>query len=156
MWRLVFCILAVMGWQTSNQTTSDHAAMVMGFDQNKTAHHFYLYEDGGAIQIAVKDGTDTTNRDAIRSHLPHVAMMFGAGDFEAPMLVHDTKEVPGIKVLAERKDKVRYRYADTPTGGRVDILTTDRQALAALHSFLQYQIKEHQTGDSGVVTTRNK
>ena len=22
--------------------------MVMGFDQNKTAHHFYLYGDGGA------------------------------------------------------------------------------------------------------------
>jgi hypothetical protein len=29
--------------------------MVMGFDLDKTAHHFYLYEDGGAIDIAVKD-----------------------------------------------------------------------------------------------------
>ena len=27
----------------------------MGFDQHKTAHHFYLLEDGGAIDIAVKE-----------------------------------------------------------------------------------------------------
>ena len=50
----------------------------MGFDQHKTAHHFYLFEDGGAIEIAVKDAADTVNRDAIRAHLPHIAMRFGA------------------------------------------------------------------------------
>ena len=48
-------------------------AAVMGFDQHKTAHHFYLFEDGGAIEIAVKDAADTVNRDAIRAHLPHIA-----------------------------------------------------------------------------------
>ena len=61
---------------------------VMGFDQLKTTHHFYLYEDGGAIDVSVKDLSDTANRDAIRSHLPHVAMLFNQGDFDAPMLVH--------------------------------------------------------------------
>ena len=156
MWHLIGCVVALFLGQDPHQTMNDRGAMVMGFDQNKTAHHFYLYEDGGAIQIGVKDGTDTKDRDAIRSHLPHIAMMFGSGDFDAPMLVHDTKDVPGIKILAERKDKIAYRYSETPTGGRVDIVTRDARALSALHDFLHYQIKEHQTGDTGQVTKRDK
>jgi hypothetical protein len=81
-------------------------------------------------------------------------MMFGDGNFDAPMLVHDTKDVPGITTLTARRDKVRYNYVETPKGGRVDIVSTDPAALSALHEFLQYQIKEHHTGDSGVVTKR--
>ncbi len=121
--------------------------MVMGFDQEKTVHHFALYDDGGAIEVGVKAPDDTKDRDAIRSHLPHIAMMFGAGNFDAPMLVHDSANVPGTKVMAARKDAIRYRYEDTPAGGRVSIVTTDPAALAAVHAFLRYQIAEHKTGD---------
>jgi hypothetical protein len=134
--------------------TSERGAMVMGFDQGKTAHHFLVYEDGGAIDVAVNDTADTNDLAAIRSHLPHIAMMFGEGNFDAPMLVHDTKDVPGLETLTARKDKLRYNYVETPKGGRVDIVSTDPAALSALHEFLQYQIKEHHTGDSGVVTKR--
>ena len=59
--------------------------------------YFLLFNDGGAIDVGVKDATDTKNRDAIRSHLPHIAMMFGNGNFDAPMLVHDSASVPGRK-----------------------------------------------------------
>ena len=140
--------------------TQDHHAMnqrggmVMGFDQDKSAHHFYLYRDGGAIDIQVRDAADATNRDAIRSHLPHIATMFEGGHFQAPMLVHDSKDVPGTKILSEHKDAIRYAYVETPNGGRVNIVTTDQTALAALHEFLRYQITEHQTGDTGSVGRR--
>jgi len=30
-------------------------AEVMGFDQENTSHHFLLYPDGGAIDVAVND-----------------------------------------------------------------------------------------------------
>lgn len=119
----------------------------MGFDQSKTTHHFVLYEDGGAIEVRVNDVGDATNRDAIRSHLPHISKMFGSGDFSTPMLVHDTN-VPGTKELAALKDRIRYTYVETPAGGRVDIVTTDREALDAVHAFLRYQIADHKTGDS--------
>ena len=105
----------------------------MGFDQDRTAHHFYLYPDGGAIDIQVRDAADTKDRDAIRSHLPHIATMFEAGNFQAPMLVHDSKDVPGTTVLMEHKDVIRYAYVETPRGGRVNIVTIDKTALAALH-----------------------
>jgi len=133
---------------------SAHAGMVMGFDQDKTAHHFLLFEDGGAIDVSVKDAADAKNRDAIRAHLPHISIMFGEGNFEAPMLVHDSKAVPGTATLARLKDRVRYAYRETSAGGRVEITTTDPAALKAVHEFLTFQIKDHKTGDSLAVRKR--
>jgi hypothetical protein len=126
---------------------------VMGFDQEKTTHHFYVYLDGGAIDVAVNDAADKTNLDAIRAHLPHIAMLFSKGNFEAPMLVHDTN-VPGTGEMARLKDRITYRYAETPKGGRVNIMTTDAEALAAVHAFLKFQITDHRTGDSPEVRKR--
>jgi hypothetical protein len=159
---IVIPSLALTGGASAQQTTaSTHAQhlttagkQVMGFDQDKTTHHFHLYADGGAIDVSVKDKADKTNLDAIRSHLPHIAMMFGQGNFDAPMMVHDTKDVPGIKDLAKFKDKVQYTYVETPLGGRVDVLTTDKDALAAVHAFLTFQIADHKTGDTPVVVKR--
>jgi hypothetical protein len=52
--------------------------------------------------VSANDPADTRNRDAIRSHLPHIAMMSGEGNFDVPMLVHDSKNVPGTKATTER------------------------------------------------------
>jgi len=139
----------------------DHSQMnmrgaeVMGFDQEKTAHHFFMYPDGGAIDVNVKDAADTKNRDAIRSHLPHIAMMFGNGDFSAPMMVHATN-VQGTKTLAANKAKITFTYAETPLGGQVDIVTNDAETLNALHEFLRFQITDHKTGDSLEVGKRKR
>ena len=126
----------------------------MGFDQARTTHHFFLFNDGGALDVSVNDPTDTKNRDAIRSHLPHIATMFGEGNFDAPMLVHDAKNVPGTKTMTERKGAIRYQYVETAKGGRVDLVTSDPATLAAVHQFLKFQIAEHKTGDPTTVRTR--
>jgi hypothetical protein len=137
----------------------DHASMnergahVMGFDQTKTTHHFLLFKDGGAIDVAVNDPADKADLDAIRAHLPHIAMMFGSGNFEAPMMVHDTN-VPGTAAMTRLKDRIAYHYVETAHGGRVDITTTDAEALAAVHDFLKFQISDHKTGDSLDVKAR--
>jgi len=153
---LTFLAFAAIG--LASRQDGDHAqgraAMAMGFDQQATMHHFRLYEDGGAIEVTVNDPGDIKNRAAIRSHLSHIAMMFRSGNFDAPMLVHDSSHVPGTAVLAERRDRIRYTYVETTNGGRVEIVTTDPQALAALHAFLSYQIVEHKTGDAVTVSKR--
>jgi hypothetical protein len=145
---------AIAGARQDHASQDRRGTMVMGFDQNLTSHHFLLFADGGAIDVSANDPSDAKNRDAIRSHLPHIAIMFGSGNFEAPMLVHDSGSVPGTKVMAERKDRLHYQYVETPNGGRVNIVTTDPQALDAVHAFLKYQIDEHKTGDSKAVRTR--
>lgn len=143
----------------ARQTPDPHAQMdmrgaqVMGFDQEKTTHHFYLYTDGGAIDVSVKDAADTTNRDAIRAHLPHVAMMFGMGNFDDPMMVHETK-VPGTAEMATLKDRLSFKYTETPKGGRVDITTKGPEAVKAVHAFLTFQIAEHKTGESLAIKKR--
>ena len=140
--------------------SQDHHALdqrgerVMGFDQKKTTHHFLLFTDGGAIDVAANDASDTASRDAIRAHLPHIATMFGAGNFAAPMLVHDSTSVPGTGEMAARRDAIRYQYVETPRGGRVNIVTADPQALSAVHAFLRFQIKDHKTGDPTDVRRR--
>jgi hypothetical protein len=152
-WLLLF-VTTMFSGQEQHRSMYERGAMVMGFDPDKTVHHFYLYNDGGAIDIAVKDASDVTNRDAIRAHLRHIATMFGSGNCEAPMLVHDSTSVPGTAVLKAHKDALSYTYIETPGGGRVDIVTGDPAALTALHEFLRYQIAEHQTKDSATVTSR--
>ena len=140
--------------QDHHVASDQRAAMVMGFDPARTIHHFLLFNDGGAIDVGVKESTNAKNRDAIRSHLPHIAMMFGEGNFDAPMLVHDSKSVPGTKAMTERKGAIRYQYVETANGGRVNIVTSDPDALAAVHAFLKFQIAEHKTGDPMIVRTR--
>src|SRR5689334_5877856 len=94
-------VLALMTMLAVPAAAQDHhgsigqrAAAAMGFDQTLTAHHFMLFADGGAIDVSVRNRSDTKNRDAIRSHLAHVAALFADGNFGAPMQVHDRKDVP--------------------------------------------------------------
>lgn len=153
--RLTAAFVLAAGLALHAQVPSQHAAMAMGFDQEKTTHHFLLYTDGGAIDVSVKDPADTTNLDAIRSHLPHITQMFAQGDFSTPMLVHQTN-VPGTAAMAKAKSKIAYKYTETKAGGRVDITTTDPAALEAVHEFLTFQIKDHKTGDPLTVAKRTK
>jgi hypothetical protein len=158
----VLCVLvSLVSMPVSVAARQDHhgagdrqGAMVMGFDQARTTHHFLLFNDGGAIDVGVNESGDVKSRDAIRSHLPHIATMFGQGNFDAPMLVHDSKNVPGTKLMTQRKGVIRYQYVERADGGRVNIVTSDPGALAAVHAFLRFQIAEHKTGDPTTVRAR--
>ncbi len=122
----------------------------MGFSQEKTTHHFLLAKDGGAIQVTAKSADDKTSIEQIRHHLKYIRNSFQSGQFDIPMFVHD-QTPPGVPVMSHAVDKIRYRYEEEPNGGRVVITTDDKQALAAVHDFLRFQIREHKTGDPLVV-----
>jgi hypothetical protein len=151
--RAMLLMLALGANPLAQGVSSSHAAMAMGFDQEKTTHHFHLFTDGGAIGVSVKDLKDRKNLEAIRAHLPHIVEMFKQGDFSVPMLVHQTP-VPGAEELKRSAARIGYRYSETPAGGRVDIVSTDTDALKAVHAFLTFQITDHKTGDSLEVTRR--
>jgi len=128
---------------------NDRGEKGMGFSQTTTRHHFLLSADGGVIQVEANDPMDTATRDNIRMHLTHIAKAFASGDFAIPMFVHNTTP-PGVPVMKELKDKIRYKFEETPGGARVVIATAD-PALAAVLQFLKFQIAEHKTGDSTAV-----
>jgi hypothetical protein len=135
------------GHQSHLDQVNEHGDHVMGFDHTKTTHHFRLLADGGAIEVSANDAADTASRDQIRHHLRHIAMMFSSGDFSAPMLIH-SQTPPGVEVMKRLKDEITYKFEETERGGRVRISTGNLDALNAVHEFLVFQIKDHQTGDS--------
>jgi hypothetical protein len=118
----------------------------MGFAQAKTTHHFYLTKTGGVIQVEADDARDTESRDQIRRHLGHIAVMFSEGDFDIPMFVHD-QVPPGVPLMRSLKAAIGYKFEETKRGGRVRITSDDPRAVAAVQSFLRFQITEHKTGD---------
>jgi len=126
---------------------NDRGNRSMGFDQGKTTHHFRSLEDGGAIEVTVNDPSDATNLAAIRNHLPQIAKQFAVGDFSAPLMTH-AEMPPGAAEMQKLANKIAYTYKELPNGARVRITTGDPKALAAVHKFFAYQIKEHRTGDA--------
>jgi hypothetical protein len=149
---------AIHAQQANPQTPEQqHSAMMkrgdagMGFSHEKTTHHFLLLKDGGTIQVSANDPKDDTSRDHIRMHLSHVAEMFSAGNFNAPMFIHDTTP-PGVPTMTKLNSEIHYRYEQTDTGGRIDIETANPKALEAVHEFLRFQIAQHKTGDPTDVT----
>ncbi|HEY1494027.1 MAG TPA: hypothetical protein VGF49_05765 [Candidatus Solibacter sp.] len=73
-----------------------------------------------------------TRRDQIQMHLGHIAGMFAKGNFQAPVLVHD-KAPPGVSVLEELKEQVRYPFTKTERGGTVWRHWPRQPGLAAPH-----------------------
>lgn len=118
----------------------------MGFDHQKTVHHFLLEKNGGVIAVEATSVEDTAGRDAIRLHLGQIAGQFTDGAFDLPMFIHD-QVPPGVPVMKEKRKAISYSYEPTEKGGRVRITTRDSRALAAVHAFLKFQISDHATGD---------
>jgi hypothetical protein len=118
----------------------------MHFDQMAAVHHFLIETGGGTITLDAKDTADDATRASIREHLKMIAGDFARGDFSSPFATHG-EVPPGAKEMARLKTDIHYAYEETAGGGRVVIRTDRPEAVAAIHQFLGYQIKEHKTGD---------
>ena len=62
------------------------------------------------------------------------------------MTIHD-QVPPGAEVMKKRRSAIRYSYEPSEKGGVVRISTRDAKALAAVHEFLRFQIRDHGTND---------
>lgn len=118
----------------------------MGFSQTNTTHHFLMKDDGGAIKVEVKDPLNTEDLEKIRGHLKMISVQFQKGIFNTPFAVHGQMP-PGAAVMDQLKEEISYTYEETDKGALVRITTKNPDALAAIKSFLKFQIEEHKTGD---------
>ena len=118
----------------------------MGFSHAMTDHHFHLSPDGGSIEVESDSANDNASKEAIRRHMQKIAGMFAQGNFSLPMFIHDTIP-PGVEVMKRLKDQIAYTAENTAKGAQVRIATGNTEALAAVHEFLRFQIKDHRTND---------
>jgi hypothetical protein len=156
---LILCAAAVVPVQSFGlpfslqQDHSKHEEMEkrgdqgMGFDQQKTTHHFLLRKDGGVIQVTANSADDKASKEEIQMHLHHITRAFQSGDFNIPMFVHD-QTPPGVATMKKLKDQIKYKYEPAENGGRVVISSANAEAVNAIHKFLKFQITEHKTGDA--------
>src|SRR5712664_1031968 len=124
---------------------------VMGFYHEAATHHFRLFKDGGEIAVTAKDPNDKASIDQIRTHLGHIAKMFASGNFNAPMLIHDTNP-PGIATMTRLKEQIRYEFSETGSGARIRLVAASPETTDAVHAFLLFQIVDHQTGDAPTIS----
>ena len=104
------------------------------------------------MEVEADRSDDDSSKAAIRRHMEMIAGMFGQGDFSLPMFIHDTVP-PGVEVMKRLKAQLSYTAENTAQGAQVRISTRNPEALAAVHEFLLFQIKEHRTGDQTTVAT---
>jgi hypothetical protein len=153
----LFLFAAVCASAQSSQQQSDdqhfhgvqqrgeaHKGMV--FSQTETTHHFILTSAGGYIQVTANDPKDRGSIEQIQTHFPHIAELFAQGDFAIPHFVHD-KNPPGVKAMKALKKEISYSAANLDDGAKLTITSHSPQAIAAIHDFLRFQIKDHRTGD---------
>ena len=133
------------------QRGEDHAGM--GFSQTNTTHHFILTESGGIIQVTANNPKDSDEVSMIQAHMKHIAGMFTEGNFSIPHFVHD-QTPPGVETMKRLQASIRYSAETLDNGARVNIQTASPLALAAIHDFLKFQIKDHETGDPLTVATQ--
>ena len=115
---------------------------VMGVDQYTSTHVFEDLPDGGRVVLDRDDPSDTAAVRTIREHMRVIQAAFERGDFALPGQVH-AREVPGTRVMRERRAAIRYSAVDRPRGAELRITTTDPSALAAIRDFLAFQRLDH-------------
>jgi len=76
--------------------------------------------------------------------------MFSSGNFNAPMLIHDTNP-PGTATMTRLKEQIRYEVSETERGARIRLVTASPEITDAVHAFLLFQIVDHQTGDAPTI-----
>ena len=118
-------------------------AGTMGVDQYASQHRFEDLPDGGRVELQMREA-DSAGVARIRAHLRETMGEFEAGVFSAPTATH-AMTVPGTAVMAARKEKIQYRFRELPQGGEIRIVTSDREALAAVREFLAFQRSDHRT-----------
>lgn len=144
------------------QTDDHHAGVVqrgeahegMGFSQTTTTHHFILTADGGMVQVTANDPKNADQISTIQMHLKHIAGMFSEGNFDIPHFVHD-QTPPGVPTMKKLGNVIHYSAEMLDGGARVKIATDSPEGIAAVHDFLRFQIKDHQTGDPLDVQSSN-
>jgi hypothetical protein len=143
----LFGISAAAGTMSAQVRDSSFAALqargktAMGVDQYTSTHKFDALEDGGRIELQ-RDTDDSAGVVQIRQHLREITLAFQSGDFSTPAFVH-MQVVPGASVMAAKRDRITYTFSELPRGAEVRIVTTDPEALKAIHCFMAFQRQDH-------------
>jgi hypothetical protein len=122
-------------------------SQLLGFDLTKTNQHFYLYKNGGAIDLSAKNIEDVGSIAAVRRYLEKQEKAFAAGDIELQKQVYATELPPSLLLIRKLRDEISFSYTSTDEGGALRMFTINNKAREAIHDYLKHEIKANQTDD---------
>lgn len=132
--------------QTPRAEALSRNSQLLGFDLTKTNQHFYLYKNGGAIDISAKNVDDVGSIAAVRRYLEKQEKLFAKGDVELQKQVY-TQLPQSLLTMRKLKDEISFSYTATDEGGALRMFTINKDARQAIHDYLKSQIVDNQTGD---------
>ena len=127
---------------SSMSSMLERGNIAMGFNQNKIMHHFIATPTGGAIMIVALNSSDNDTIKQIRNHVLDIQNEFSQGNFTKPFFIH-AQQVPGTKLMTEKKDLIRYSIRQINNGSVLLLTTDDQQLIAAIHQFIAFQTAQH-------------
>ncbi|MGG6460291.1 MAG: hypothetical protein ACM3JQ_02575 [Candidatus Eiseniibacteriota bacterium] len=116
--------------------------IAMGFNQNKIAHNFVGTPDGGEIIITALNDSDIQTINQIKNHTIEIQKEFSQGNFTKPFFIH-AQDVPGTKLMSEKKDSIKYDILDMKNGSALVLSTNDTQLIDSINHFMEFQAREH-------------
>jgi hypothetical protein len=139
------------GSHGANQFSADMTMMnmsgrgniAMGFNQNNVVHRFLGTPVGGEIIITALNGSDRQTINQIKSHITEIQKEFSEGNFTKPFFIH-AQEVPGTRVMSEKKELIKYEVLEMYNGSRLLLTTNDKVLIDAINRFMEFQAREHQ------------
>ena len=127
----------------TNIKMMERGNVAMGFNQNKIAHQFVATHVGGEIIITALNASDVETINQIKIHIIEIQKEFSEGDFVRPFFIH-AQEVPGTKVMSEKKDLIKYDKLEMKNGSKLVLTTNDTQLVDAIRQFVEFQAGQHQ------------
>ena len=148
---IVLLVIVFLGYQFMTKDNAlqarqaeihEKGILVMPFDLDKTTHHFKQTEDGGVMEIRVKNPDDEEQINLIRQHLKKELDLFASGDFQDPSSLHGA-DMPGLATLGSSADKFSVEYSDLPDGAQLTYISDDQDVVAAFHQWFMAQMTDH-------------
>lgn len=127
---------------STTMSMMERGDIAMGFNQNKIAHDFRSTPTGGEIMITALDPNDTETTEQIKNHVLDIQKDFTKSNFSKPFFIH-AEEVPGTKVMTEKKDLIKYSIQNLGNGAILILDTRDDEVINAIHHFMNYQGSQH-------------
>ncbi len=116
--------------------------VAMGFNQDKITHQFIPTPFGGEIIITALNASDRETINQIKNHVLDIQREFSQGNFTRPFFIH-AEQVPGTKVMFEKKDLIKYDKLEMNDGSKLILTTKDRQLINGINQFMEFQVRQH-------------
>lgn len=127
---------------TTMKMKMERGDIAMGFNQSAIAHQFLATPDGGKIIITTLNASDRQTINQIKNHILDIQIEFSEGNFTKPFFIH-AQDVPGTKVMSEKKDLIKYSISEMYNGSSLLLTTNDKELIDAIDQFTEFQAREH-------------